>query len=136
MIKADIEKDLDKAIKAEDDAIAAYEELKTDLETQIKDLETAISDLEGTKAEKETEVETTIEERATKKDELKAIMQKIKDYEAGCDFILVNFELRASNRQIEIDGLDKAKAILSGAEFSEVQVRSKAKKQLAVRRHQ
>jgi len=136
MIKEDIKKDLDKATTAEDEAIAAYDELKSDLETQITDLESAISDLEGTKGEKEGEVQTAIEERATKKDELKAILQKIKDYEAGCDFILVNFELRTSNRQIELDGLDKAKAILSGAEFSEVQVQSKAKKQLAVRRHQ
>eukprot|EP00929_Paragymnodinium_shiwhaense_P107684 TRINITY_DN73_c0_g2_i1.p1 TRINITY_DN73_c0_g2~~TRINITY_DN73_c0_g2_i1.p1 ORF type:complete len:722 (-),score=366.92 TRINITY_DN73_c0_g2_i1:205-2370(-) len=134
MIKEDIKKDISKATTAEDEAIAAYDTLKTDLEQQVTDLETAISDLEGTKSEKEGEVQTTIEERETKKGELKATMKKIKDYEAGCDFITVNFELRTSNRQIEVDGLEKAKAILSGAEFSAVQ--AGAKKQLAVRRHQ
>ena len=33
-----------------------------------------------------------------------------------CDYISVNFEIRKKNRWAERDGLEKAKAILSGAE--------------------
>lgn len=55
----------------------------------------------------------------TKKGGLDATLDKIKDTTPGCDFITVNFEMRSRNRQIEIDGLDKAKAILKGAAFDE-----------------
>merc|ERR1719409_518730 len=112
---------------------STYEELKSDLETQIVDLQTGISDLEGTKSEKESEAQTAVEERITQKEQLGAVMEKIKAAEPGCDFIAVNFEIRTKNRQTEIDGLVKAKAILQGADFAFVQ--TKPKTQLAVRRH-
>ena len=37
--------------------------------------------------------------------------------EPRCDFIAVNFETRLKNRQIEMDGLNQAKAVLQGASF-------------------
>jgi len=131
IIKQDIQKDIDKSTAAEEAAIAAHEELVTDLNTQKTDLETAISDLEGAKSEKESDAQAAVDERGTKKGELSAVMDKIKAAEPGCDFIAVNFDLRTKNRQTEIDGLVKAKAILQGGDFSLAQT----KKQLAVRRH-
>jgi len=118
MIKNDIKKDIAKGDKNEDTAISDYDTLKADLEQQISDHETSISDLEGNKGKKEEEVQTTMEERTSKVEELKVVMDKIKDEEPGCDFILVNFDVRTKNRQIEVDGLQKAKAILTGASFS------------------
>eukprot|EP00929_Paragymnodinium_shiwhaense_P107683 TRINITY_DN73_c0_g1_i2.p1 TRINITY_DN73_c0_g1~~TRINITY_DN73_c0_g1_i2.p1 ORF type:complete len:722 (-),score=332.75 TRINITY_DN73_c0_g1_i2:161-2326(-) len=133
VIKEDIQKDLDKATAGEDAAVAAYDELKSDLETQITDLQTAITDLDTAKADKEGEIQTAVEDRTTKKGELTALLDKIKAAEPGCDFIAVNFDVRTQNRQTEIDGLTKAKAILQGADFSLVQ--AKPKSVLAVRRH-
>jgi len=46
-----------------------------------------------------------------------AVLQKIADATPGCDYLTLNDELRLKNRQIEIDGLVKAKAILQGGEF-------------------
>ena len=57
--------------------------------------------------------------RGDKQDSLDATLEKIKDSTPGCDVIAVHFELRSKSRQIEIDGLDKAKAILKGAAFDE-----------------
>merc|ERR1740117_1266953 len=118
MIKADIENDIKKATDAEDASVAAYDTMKTDLEKSIEDTRTTIGTLEETKSSKETDVQAAEEEHATKKEELKTILDKIKAEQPGCDFMLVNYPTRVKNRQMEIDGLDKAKAILKGAEFS------------------
>jgi len=45
-------------------------------------------------------------------------MQKMADAEVGCDYIALNFEVRKKNRDTELDGLMKAKAILEGGSFS------------------
>jgi len=45
-------------------------------------------------------------------------MESIKEAEASCDFITINFETRIKNRQLEIDGLLKAKSILQGAAYA------------------
>ena len=44
-------------------------------------------------------------------------MDFLKEIAPGCDFIAMNFKMRLTNRQIEKDGLLKAKAILEGAKF-------------------
>jgi hypothetical protein len=118
MIKGDIEKDISKATAAEDDAIAAYDAMKTDLENQIADLEALITSLEEAKADKETDIQSIQEEHTAQVEEVKTSMEKIAAYQGGCDFILVNHPMRTENRHIEIDGLNKAKAILKGAAFS------------------
>eukprot|EP00929_Paragymnodinium_shiwhaense_P055369 TRINITY_DN2773_c0_g1_i1.p1 TRINITY_DN2773_c0_g1~~TRINITY_DN2773_c0_g1_i1.p1 ORF type:complete len:742 (+),score=325.88 TRINITY_DN2773_c0_g1_i1:126-2351(+) len=118
MIQEDIQKDISKATEAEMTAEDEYLEVQTKLEKAIEDGNTLISELEGTKSTKEEEVVTTEGDRTTKNGELASVMDKIKDAEPGCDFFMVNYPVRTQNRQIELDGLDKAKAILSGASFT------------------
>lgn len=119
MIKEDIEKDQQKAKDEEDKAEKNFQDFKTETEKQISDLEDLITDLEAAVAEKEDKVTADKEERGTKKDEMDATKEKILDEQPSCDFIRVNFEMRTKNRNIEIDGLDKAKAILKGAKFDD-----------------
>jgi len=119
MIKEDIVSDISKAKAEEDAAQAAYESFRKESEEQIANLTSEIEKLEGEKGEKEQSVKTTKEERTLKKGELDVIIKKLKDAAPGCDFISVNYAKRTGNHQIEIDGLMKAKAILSGAEFGE-----------------
>jgi hypothetical protein len=52
-----------------------------------------------------------------KKEEIKALLESMADAAKGCDYFLVNYEVRRKNRQIELDGLNNAKAILQGAVF-------------------
>mmetsp|Transcript_64960 Transcript_64960/g.163697 ORF Transcript_64960/g.163697 Transcript_64960/m.163697 type:complete len:321 (-) Transcript_64960:96-1058(-) len=119
LIKEDIKKDYEQAKVAEDAAQAAYTTFKTESETQIGNLNTDITTTEGTISEKEGDVETAQGERTGKKGELEGVMKTIKEMAPGCDYFTVNYEVRYKNRQIELDGLNKAKAILSGAKFEE-----------------
>merc|ERR1719502_525030 len=118
MIAEDMQKDIDKADAAEAQSITEYNNMKADQEEEIGDLNVLISTLQGTKSDKETEIQTATEDQGVKKSELQALFQKLKDAQPGCDFVLVNFAVRSKNRQVEMDGLLKAKAILKGAEFA------------------
>merc|ERR1719331_3442491 len=117
MIKEDIEKDIATAKKQEEEAQAAYDKLVEDIEAAIKAKEQTVSDLEGDMAS-DSEMRTT--ENTTMADnqaQLKSVMDYLKEIAPGCDFIAMNFNIRLTNRQMEVDGLKKAKAILQGAEY-------------------
>jgi len=118
LIKEDIKKDYVHAKAGEDSAQAAYDKFKKEGDAQIKTLGGEITTLQGTISDKEGEVEAQEGDRTNKKGELGVVMKRIKDTAPGCDFFTVNFDARYKNRQIELDGLKKAKAILSGAKFS------------------
>jgi len=119
MILEDVKEEIEKSKQAEKDAIKAFETLKEDIENSIKAANEAISDLESKIAESE---ETIVEEMTTKTDakkELDGVMEGIMSAEPGCNFMAINFKVRTENRQLEIDGLLKAKAILTGGSFAE-----------------
>jgi len=117
MIKEDMEKDLKKAETEEEDAVKAFDEMKKDIEKSMDSLDADISDAEGVIADAESEIENQKEIKTTKFESMQATMKEIKEAEPGCNFISVNFQIRIKNRQTEIDGLLKAKAILQGADF-------------------
>merc|ERR1719353_1088828 len=117
MIKEDIEKDIAKAKKQEKEAEEAFQKLKADIESAIEAKEQTKSDLEGEIA---SDSEARTQENTTKADndaQLKAVMEYLKEIAPGCDFIAMNFNIRLTNRQMEVDGLKKAKSILQGAEY-------------------
>eukprot|EP00928_Gymnodinium_smaydae_P008872 TRINITY_DN13266_c0_g1_i3.p1 TRINITY_DN13266_c0_g1~~TRINITY_DN13266_c0_g1_i3.p1 ORF type:complete len:724 (-),score=213.24 TRINITY_DN13266_c0_g1_i3:65-2236(-) len=118
MIKDDINKDIQKADDAETAAIGAYGELKSDLQNEMSDLGSAITTLQGTKSDKEGSIETTNGDRRAKSTFLGGVMQKIAGAQPGCDYFTINYPVRTKNRQIEVDGLEKAKTILQGGAFA------------------
>jgi len=117
-IAEDIQKDLQKASDEEDAGESLYQKTKTAMDEEVKNLNTAISDLNGVKAETEEAVTQNTADRLTNKGELDIVMKTIKDAEPGCDYFANNYPLRVKNRQIEMDGLNKAMTILSGGEFT------------------
>jgi len=119
MITEDISKDIADAKASEDKAQAEYDSFKSESEAQIASLNEAITELTATQGEKEGEVTQKTEERTTNGEELDAVMKTMADAKPGCDFFAINYPVRLQNRQIELDGLDKAKAILTGASFNE-----------------
>jgi hypothetical protein len=129
MIYEDIHKDMDKAKAEEDKAETAFQEFKTNCEEQIDRLETANSELTDTKGQKEDDISMSKEQRLAEHDELNTVIEKIKDATPSCTYNTINYPVRLENRQIEIDGLLKAKAILEGGEFpdenSELQLKQK-----------
>jgi len=114
-IKTDIEDDIKEAEKTEEEAVKAFEKLKEDTEKSIEDEKSAITDAEGIISESKDEVsnqEGIIKEKTKL---LEAVVKELKDAKEGCDFICVNFKVRKENREIEIEGLKKAKEILEKA---------------------
>ena len=64
------------------------------------------------------EVEAEVEKEAVMT-ELEQLANEDADLHSSCDFVLKNFEIRQTARDQEIEALKQAKAILSGAKFSE-----------------
>lgn len=119
MIHEDIQKDITKAEAENTKAQTEFDTFKTDSETQVSQLEQANDELDGTKGTKEDDITAEKQERIAQKDQMTVAINKIKDATAGCDYVTLNYNVRLTNRQNEIDGLMKAKAILQGGEFSE-----------------
>jgi len=117
MIHEDIIKDQTKSKADEDKAEETFQSFKTNSETQISALEDANSSLTDTKGTKEDDISTAKEQRGAKHDELNAVIEKINDATPSCVYTTINYPVRLKNRQVEIDGLEKAKAILQGGEF-------------------
>merc|ERR1712083_463310 len=117
MIHDDINADVAKATEEENAAVALYTRTKTNLENERTELTNAIGVLSGQVGAAQGDIQTADQDRYTKKGELAAIMTRIAGAAPNCDFVLINFHVRSQNRKIEIDGLEKAKAILSGATF-------------------
>jgi len=117
MILEDVEKDIAKADAEEKKAIEEFEKFKKDTEESIEAAQKAIEDMKGDIADAEKIIEEQIDMKTKTFKTLAAVMEEIKVMTPGCDFVAVNFEVRAKNRQLEIDGLLKAKAILQGAAF-------------------
>merc|ERR1719171_844382 len=79
---------------------------------------------EGTLADLEASLEKLIGEKESAVKELGATVKYIASLHAECDWLLKYFQVRMEARASEVDALGKAKAVLSGADYSLVQVRS------------
>lgn len=115
----DIHKDIVHAKANEDESESEFQAFKGESEQLVRDLTTATTNLEESQGQKEQVVYDTEESRNTGKQELKSFMTTIKDAEPGCDYLLINYPTRVKARQLEGDGLLKAKAILNGGAFDE-----------------
>jgi len=114
MIEEDIQQDIEKSKTEEDASEALYQTSKAAMEEEIRGLTTSISELEGARGEKEQGVEENKADRLGKNGELAVVLKRIADANPGCDYFNINYPLRVTSRQIEVDGLNKAKVILSG----------------------
>merc|ERR1719181_2723563 len=105
-LKNDLEKDVQAAEMDEKEAQKDYEEFMGD--SAKAELE---GDLQAAKGAKET---------ATK--ELMALEEYMAKLHGSCDFLIENYDIRKEARASEIDAMKKAKAVLSGADYSFMQV--------------
>jgi len=118
MIHEDIVNDAKKAASEEAKSLAMYVASKAAMDKEVISLNGQITDAESTQSDKELEVTDLEGSRSSKKGELVGVMKTMDGLAGGCEFFTINYLLRAKNRQVEIDGLTKAKAILSGASFA------------------
>jgi len=118
MVHEDIKKDQAKAKAEEDEAQTAFDKFEKDSNDEIGDIGAAISKAKGVIGDKEQAEGTNTDERAIKKGELNAVLKKMEGINPNCEYFTVNYKMRAENRDVEVDGLVKAKAILQGGTFS------------------
>merc|ERR1712176_388529 len=103
---------------------ADYEQMMKDsAEKRTTDSE-AVSEKASTKADTESELQATTEHHADQTKELMATEKYIAGLHAECDWLLQYFDARKEARTGEIDSLKKAKAVLSGADYSLLQARN------------
>merc|ERR1719316_2241998 len=121
MLVADLDKDNQTMEVEEKDAQKEYEQFMTDASEKRALDSKAITDSESTKAETETDLQSNKESKGSKLTEAMETAKYIGGLHGECDWLLKNYDAREAARTGEIDALGKAKAVLSGADFSLMQ---------------
>jgi len=121
MMIADLDKEIQEVEVEEKEGQKEYEQFMADsAEKRALDAK-SIEDKEGAKADLEAKLLKDEESKKATMNEAMATHQYLADVHADCDWLLTNFETRKSARSGEIDALTKAKAVLSGADYSLIQ---------------
>merc|ERR1719453_2707835 len=121
LIVADVDKEIQTMEVDEKDAQSDYEQFMSNAsEKRAQDSKT-ITDKESAKAETESELQANTEDKNSKNVEAMETAKYIGGLHQECDWLLKNFDARKEARTGEIDALGKAKAVLSGADYSFVQ---------------
>merc|ERR1719214_358464 len=124
MMVSDLDKEMTQAELEEKDGQGDYEDLMKDsADKRAKDSKD-LSDKSAAKASMEEELQAHTDAKKASETELKATMDYIQTLHNDCDFLLEYYQERKEARAGEIDAIGKAKAVLSGADFSLVQTGS------------
>jgi len=122
MLKADLTKEMQSATVEEDDAQAEYEKMMTESAEKRATDGKNLADKESTKADLESQSLKLKEEETATMKEVLATAETLKNLHMECDWLVSNFEVRKDARAGEVEALKKAKAVLSGADYSFFQV--------------
>merc|ERR1719442_372074 len=106
-------------IRSEEDAQKAYEDYVKDTNGSIEEKNRDIVHKSKTKAKAEADLVQAKDDHEAVLLELEQLGNYKSELHGSCDFIVKNFDIRQSARDEEIEALKQAKAILSGAKFSE-----------------
>lgn len=117
LIKQDVQKDIRVAEEEEDKAQAAFDKFKQESDDQIGDLNGQIDQATMQKTDAQDTITSETNDRTASQEVLAETAALVAAEKPACDFITGNFTTRKDNRAAEIDGLEKAKAVLNGAKF-------------------
>jgi len=117
----DLEKEIQEMEFEEKDAQEDYEKFVEDSANKRATDSKSLTDKEAAKADAEANLIKLTDETKSKMTENMNVMESLKDFHLDCDWLLQNFDTRKEARTGEIDALKKAKAVLSGADFSLLQ---------------
>merc|ERR1719353_1805788 len=121
MMVADLDKEITEIETEEKENQAEYEEfMKDSAEKRSADAK-SIEDKESAKADLEGTLVASNEQKTSKTKEAMNTAQYLSEVHGDCDWLLSNFDTRKEARAGEIDSLKKAKAVLSGADYSLLQ---------------
>jgi len=120
-LKKDIQLEMVEMETEEKDAQKDYEEFIKDSAEKRQSCGKSMTEKEAARSEAETALTETTQAHKGKQTELMNTDKIIMDLHGDCDWLLKNFDVRKTARAGEVDSLNKAKAILSGADYSLVQ---------------
>merc|ERR1719498_287436 len=121
LLVADLDKDIQTSKVDEKDAQSDYETFMADASEKRALDSKAITDNESAKAETESNLQANKDSKGSKTMEAMETAKYLSGLHGECDWLLQNFDARKAARTGEIDALCKAKAVLSGADYSLVQ---------------
>merc|ERR1719265_1388565 len=124
LLVADLDKEIQESEVEEKDAQKDYEVFMADAADKRAQDSKSITDKEATKAATEEELQTNEESKASKTTEAMETAKFIGGLHAECDWLLKYYDARKAARAGEVESLEKAKAVLSGADYSLVQTAS------------
>merc|ERR1719433_2483531 len=115
---------MQEATVEEKDAQSEYETMMADsAEKRTLDSKT-LADKEAGKADLEAKSLKLEEEKMATMKEVLATAETLKSLHLECGWLVSNYEVRKDARAGDVDALKKAKAVLSGADYSFVQMSS------------
>jgi len=121
MMVADLDAEINEVQTEEKEAQAEYEQFMKDSANKRALDAKLIAEKEGTKADMEAKLLKEEGDKTTTMKEAMATHEFLAEVHGDCDWLLNNFETRKEARAGEIDSLTKAKAVLSGADYSLLQ---------------
>jgi len=118
----DLDKEMTEAKTEETDAQADYETMmKESAEKRVADSK-SLADKQSAKADTEKALADLGTEKKDTTGILFATLKYIQSLHTECDWLMTYFEMRKTARTGEVDSLVKAKALLSGADYSLLQM--------------
>jgi septal ring factor EnvC (AmiA/AmiB activator) len=121
MLVADLDKEINEVTTEEKENQAEYESFMADSAAKRASDAKSIADKESAKADAEASLIKHEEEKKSTTKEAMATAEYLSEVHADCDWLLTNFAVRKEARAGEVDALKKAKAVLSGADYSLLQ---------------
>merc|ERR1719203_1681227 len=122
MLVADLDKELTEAETSEKESQKDYEALMADSKAKRASDSKAVDEKEGAKANLESEAQAHKDAHASATKELGAHAEYTRGLHAECDWLVEHHQVRKDARASEVDSLNNAKAVLSGAGYSLVQL--------------
>jgi len=117
----DLDKEMTEAETEEKHSQADYENMMAESASKRSADTKLLAEKSATKADMEAELEAHKEGKEAAVKEHMATMKYIQSLHAECDWLVQYYDVRKEARAGEIDSLTKAKAVLSGADFSLLQ---------------
>merc|ERR1719266_3016272 len=114
----DLDKEMQEATVSEKDAQADYETMMSDAAAKRAADSKSITEKGSAKADAEEALAAEQDKKAGTQTMLMETLEYIHDLHIECDWLLKYYTVRKEARDNEIDALVKAKAVLSGADYS------------------
>jgi hypothetical protein len=126
LLVKDLDKEMTVGTAEEKDAQADYEKMMQDSAQKRSDDNKSLEDATSAKADTEAALQSHTDDKSSASTNLMDTNKYISSLHGECDWLVENFDARKEARAGEVDALGKAKAVLSGADFSLLQTSSRS----------